>query len=94
MHSLLWLLICLLGGLALGGNVKFARSHNPVDSGERVGSSRITYQTETHKWRIGTSENRDAPPIKLFYATLAKLRTLLSQKSLGFRILLEFDEPK
>jgi hypothetical protein len=47
-----------------------------------------------HDWTQGEQEAMIVPPLLQFTTTLAKLRTLLSQKALGYRILLEFDEPK
>jgi len=47
-----------------------------------------------HDWARGEKEALIVPPLLQFTTMLAKLRMLLGQKLLGFRILFEFDEPK
>jgi hypothetical protein len=47
-----------------------------------------------HDWAQGENQAMVVPPLLQFTTTLATLRTLLGQKTLGFRILLELDEPK
>ncbi len=47
-----------------------------------------------HEWYFGQDEPHVVPAIKNFYIALAKLRMQSERKAAGFRILLEFDEPK
>lgn len=47
-----------------------------------------------HDWAQGENIAMHVPPLLQFTTTLAKLRMLLGQKAIGFRILFEFDEPK
>jgi hypothetical protein len=47
-----------------------------------------------HRWISGEVGMIALPPLLLFGNTISKLRTLAEQKALGFKILLEFDEPK
>lgn len=47
-----------------------------------------------HKWTIGEESALVKTPLLLFTDSLGKLRTLLGQKVLGYRVLFEFDEPK
>jgi hypothetical protein len=54
----------------------------------------VPFDCPTHHWNYGQSDHVNATPIKYFIAGLKSLRVLTSQQSLGFQILLEFDEPK
>jgi hypothetical protein len=47
-----------------------------------------------HRWISGEPEATVIPPLLKFSDGLAKLRTFIGKKALGFSILLEFDEPK
>jgi hypothetical protein len=47
-----------------------------------------------HRWIVGEQQAKTFPPIQMFSDNLVTLRKLAEQKVLGFKILLEFDEPK
>jgi len=47
-----------------------------------------------HPWAVGIEEESLAPPLRKFTKSLERLRVLLNQKALGFRILFELDELK
>jgi hypothetical protein len=47
-----------------------------------------------HRWISGEPQAMAIPPLLKFTKTLAQVRVLSTQKTLGYRILLEFDEPK
>jgi hypothetical protein len=47
-----------------------------------------------HEWSKGEIETSHLPPLQRFASSLEKLRILMGQKTLGFKILLEFDEPR
>lgn len=47
-----------------------------------------------HEWSIGEKIPNVQFPVLAFTDALAKLRTLIGQKAYGFKVLLEFDDPK
>jgi hypothetical protein len=47
-----------------------------------------------HKWEVGQQEAKVLSPLRSFTTSFQQLRILIGQKSFGFRILLEFEEPK
>lgn len=50
--------------------------------------------SNNHHWEHGEREHPNATPSMHFFSYLAKLRFLNSQRSLGFQVLLEIDEPR
>lgn len=47
-----------------------------------------------HDWFLAEKVATVLPPLETLTDSLARLRAILSQKALGFKILLEFEEPK
>lgn len=47
-----------------------------------------------HRWILGVDQISQRQPVAKFFEALGALRTLTTNKTLGFQILLEFDEPK
>jgi hypothetical protein len=48
----------------------------------------------SHGWSVGEEMQSTVTPLQKFTASLRELRGLLGQKTFGFRILLEIDEPR
>ena len=46
-----------------------------------------------HRWLIGVPQTKTVLPLAMFADSLVTLRKLTEQKALGFKVLLEFDEP-
>lgn len=70
-------------------NCDFRISMAPQDITE------VPWGCQTHHWEHGKTENfMNITAVMCFLNSLKILRTITSNVSLGFRVLLEFEEPK
>lgn len=47
-----------------------------------------------HDWFLGEKIGEVLSPVETFMKSVGRLRMTFNQKALGFKVLLEFDEPK
>jgi hypothetical protein len=73
----------------LGDNCKYRITVSPDDPFNLPSSCQ-----RGHRWIGGQPETMIITPLMTFTKILAQLRVLSTQRALGYKILMEFDEPK